>query len=78
MLTDCPLTQDTIGVTEHNHGKRRRQDKLLAKGAAIDEELDHQMAVVEQAIETSVGQQREHYRALLRRLRQVRDMQPDI
>lgn len=58
--------------------ERRRRERLRKKGEAIDEELQHQIAVVEQAIETSEGAQREHYRALRRRLQQVLEMQPEL
>ena len=65
-------------MTALNNSKRRRQQKILAKVKVIDEELQHQIAVVEKAIETATGKDREHYRALLRRLQQVLDIKPDL
>ena len=67
-------TPNTIGA--HNGStrpERRRQQKTLDK---MNAEIDKQIADVEQAIDTSSGEQREHYRALLRRLQQVRAMEP--
>ena len=52
--------------------------EIQKQAAKLDEDLDHQIALVEQAIEDHTGEQREHYRALLRRLQQVRKLQPDI
>lgn len=57
-----------------DRAERRRVERQAAK---LDESLDHQIAVVEQAIEDTMGEQREHYRALLRRLQQVRKLQPE-
>lgn len=59
----------------NNRASRRRIQKQQAK---LDEQLREQIAKVEQAIETSTGAQREHYRALLRRLQQALELEPDI
>ena len=62
----------------NNNAKRRRHSNIRAKAAKLDEELQHQIAKVEQAIESSRGDEREQYRALLRRLQQVLAMQPEV
>ena len=65
----------TLRITGMNRAERRRIQRQAAK---LDEDLDHQIARVEQAIEDHTGEQREHYRALLRRLQQVRKIEPDL
>ena len=67
-----------MSSVSHNNSKRRRQETTLLQGQAIDEEIKRHIAIIEQAIEQSTGAQREHYRALLRRLQRALKLQPDI
>lgn len=63
---------------ELNNSKRRRQEKIRQRCATMDEAIEHEIAKVEQALETCHVDEREQLRALLRRLQQVLAMEPEL